>query len=116
MKGSGRRLFTSAIFNVTYRLLTTQEINDLHDKLCTLFAELPHGPFKAVDSLIGRTQTLLFCDTSHRELVLPPSYHNQTPIASPSRKSTSPRKRRRIESDDEIEPEYIIVVDSSDEE
>jgi hypothetical protein len=105
LKGSGLKLFSAAQFKTNYDILTDSEINQLHSRITTYLRTLPHGPFRAVRSILGDRQAMIFGSDRYRQCVLPDSYLNGNTSSSNSVQDSegSPSKRRRVQEIIEID-------------
>ena len=101
-RGSSLKLFGAARFKSEFFLLSRHELTALHSNLVKLFTSLPHGPFQALSSLVGGKQARMLA-TNERECVLPDCYLNEAPLAQAVASGSSPRKRARDSSDDDLE-------------
>jgi hypothetical protein len=96
MNGSGKRLFSSAVWNKHYSLLSDAEIDGRLNMLMTYLQTLPFGPFNAVTFVLGCDQASFLAGGMRRECIKPDSFTNEPANASANPMRLSPRKRRRI--------------------
>jgi hypothetical protein len=56
--GEEGKIYTSPLFNISWTLLTPEEINTHYNHIKTMFKDKPHGPFKALVEFVGETRAI----------------------------------------------------------